>query len=169
MQQAALTVEKVKMKPFFVVAWLIIVIVILSACGSDKSPEDQVRHFIATGVAAAESRDVLAFRDLVSDNYKDVGNRDRRSLVGLATGYFLRHKNIHLFTQISEISFPSVGQSQVKVFIAMAGSPVSGAEALLDLRADLYQFDLVLLREGDEWLLQKAQWQRASIDDLLEN
>ncbi|MDX2465316.1 MAG: hypothetical protein QNK31_12490 [Porticoccus sp.] len=137
----------------------------LSGCGERLSPEDQVRKYLTTVVAAVEARDVLAVREVVSDNYKDDASRTRQNLLRLVTGYFLRHKNIYLFSQVEEISFPEVGQSRVKILVAMAGSPMTGSEALLDFKADLYEFDLTLQQEGDVWHLTKARWQWAAIDN----
>lgn len=139
----------------------------LSACSDKNSPEDQIRQYVASAVVAAESREALAIHKLISDKYKDEGRRDRRRLVGLAVGYFLRHKNINIFTQISEIKFPVPDKATVKLYAAMTGSPVKNAQALLDIRADLYQFDLVLTNESGEWLLKNASWQRASIGDIV--
>jgi hypothetical protein len=139
----------------------------LSACTDKDSSEDQVRQFVAAAVTASESREALTIRNLISEKYKDENRRDRRRLVGLAVGYFLRHKNIHIFTQISEIKFPVPDKAKVKLYAAMTGSRVAGAQALLDIRADLYQFDLTLARDGSDWLLQSASWQRASIDDVM--
>ena len=153
--------------PPFIILWAVLFSFILSACADKESPEDQVRRFVAAGVMAAESRDVLAIRDLISEDYRDDGGRDRRKLAGLAAAYFLRHKSIYLFTKINEINFPVAGQSRVEVFVAMTGLPVTGAEALFDLRADVYRFELTIINESDDWLLKKAAWQRASIDDLL--
>jgi len=153
---------------FFRLLFLVIVFsFVLSACSDKKSNEDQVRQFVAAAVAASESREALTIRKLISEKYKDESRRDRRRLVGLAVGYFLRHKNIHLFTQVSEIKFPVPEQASVKLYAAMAGSPVTNAQALFDIRADLYQFDLMLTKEGDEWLLRKAGWQRVNIEDIV--
>ena len=154
--------------PFLTFLTLIFFIsLVLSACSDKNSPEEQVRQYVVSAVVAAESREALAIHQLVSDKYKDEGHRDRRKLVGLAVGYFLRHKNINVFTQISEIKFPVPDKATVKLYAAMTGSPVKNAQALLDIRADLYQFDLVLTNESGEWLLQKASWQRASIEDIV--
>lgn len=139
----------------------------LSACSEKKSLEDEIRQFVSSAVTAAESREALTIRKLVSEGYMDQSGRDQRALTALAMGYFLRHKNIHLFTQISEIKFPQPEKSSVKLYVAMTGSPVKGAQALLDIRADLYQFDLILKKESGDWLLQKARWQRASVDEIL--
>ena len=142
-------------------------VLLLSACSDDVSPEDQVRQFLAKAVSAAEARDVLALRGLVSPSYSDASGRDRRAVVALATGYFLRKKNIHLFKKVSDIRFPAEEQAKVALYIAMSGSSLTGNETLLNFKAGLYQFDLELLREGDEWLLQKAAWRRVSADELL--
>ena len=139
----------------------------LSACSSNNSSEDQIRQYVSSAVSAAESREALAIRNLISDKYKDESHRDRRRLVGLALGYFLRNKNIYIFTQISKIKFPVPDKASVKLYAAMTGSRVTGAQALLDIRADLYQFDLMLTRDGGDWLLQNASWQRASIEDIV--
>lgn len=146
---------------------LLLLVLMLLACGDKQSPEEQVRQFIATGKAAAEERDVIGLSELISESYGDQSRRDRRAVVGLVTGYFLRHKRIHLFTQIDEIRFLTEQSANVKLYVAMAGTPVSGAQALIDVRADLYQFDLMLINENDEWRLLKANWQRANIEDLL--
>jgi len=151
--------------PFFIS--VVILSLVLSACGDKKSPEDQIRQFITSAVTAAESREALVIRQLVSEQYMDDGRRDRRALTALAMGYFLRHKNIHLFTQIDEIKFPVQGQASVKLYVAMAGRPVAGVQALIDVRADLYLFDLTLTKEGGDWLLEKLHWQRASIEDIV--
>ena len=139
----------------------------LLGCSNNESPEDHVRQYVASAVTAVESRDALAVRKFISEHYMDDGRRDRRALVALTMGYFLRHKNIHLFTQISEIKFPVPDKARVQLYAAMTGSPATGAQPLLDIRADLYQFDLMLRKESGEWLLQKARWQRTSIDDFL--
>ena len=125
-----------------------------------------MRAYLAAAVTAVESRDALTVRDLIADDYADSQARDKRSLSGLAAGYFLRHKNIHLFKQIDDIQFPENDRAQVRMRVAMLGSPLKNAEALLDVRADIYQFDLSLAREDGDWLLKKASWQRGKVEDL---
>lgn len=149
------------------VFWFALLALCLAACGDKRSPEEQVRQFLAEATAAAESRDALALRGLIADDYSDSGGRDKRGIVGIATGYFLRHKNIHLFTQTESIQFPEANRAEVRLYVAMLGSPVSHAEALLNLRADLYQFDLDLVQNSDGWLVKKARWQRATVEEML--
>ena len=147
--------------------WLLLVLFVLVACGEQQAPEEQVREFISNAKRAVEERDVIALDKLISDRYTDSGRRNRRALVGLTAGYFLRHKNIYLYTQIKDITFSAKEQARVNLYVAMAGTPVTGAQALIDLRADLFQFDLTLTNVDGDWRLLNASWQRASMDDLL--
>jgi hypothetical protein len=140
----------------------------LVACGKKVTPENEVRQYIAKAETAAEARDVIAISELVSDNYRDNDGRDRRALAGIATAYFLRHKHIHLFIRVKQIDFPTPKQATVQLYAAMTGTPVKGAQALIDIHADLYRFDLLLVKEEDDWLLSKADWQPANIEDLLQ-
>ena len=55
--------------PFFI--FVIILPLVLSACGDKKSPEDQIRQFVTAAVNAAESREALVIRQLVSEQYMD--------------------------------------------------------------------------------------------------
>jgi H+-transporting ATPase len=50
---------------------------------------------------------------------------------------------------------------------ALTGVPVSSARALLALNADLFRFDLDLVRDGEECLLAGSRWQRADVRALL--
>ena len=54
-------------------------VVLVSACGGDQTPEAQVRAVIESGKEAAEARDLSALMDLVSPEYRDDDGRDRAS------------------------------------------------------------------------------------------
>ena len=43
----------------------------------------------------------------------------------------------------------------------MTGQNVSDLDALLNMQADLYLFDMELVLENDEWKLLKADWRPA--------
>ncbi|MEW7981215.1 MAG: hypothetical protein AB2813_15930 [Candidatus Sedimenticola endophacoides] len=84
----------------------------------------------------------------------------------LALGYFLRHKSIHLLTQIERIELLDEERARVVLFVAMAGSPLEGVEQLLNLRADLHRFELDLVLEQAQWRVARAHWQRARAADF---
>ncbi len=136
------------------------------ACSDDETPEQQVRDFIAAGIQAAENRKAGELRDMIDDDYMDVKGNDKKSVSRVALGYFLRNRNIHLFSQINSIHFPKPEQADVQMYVAMTGKPVDSLDRVFSLRAELVRFDLKLVKRDGEWLLNNARWQRVRADEL---
>lgn len=140
--------------------------VLVSAC-SDKplSREEQVRQFVDIGVEAAESRSHRDLGALIDESYHDQKALTKIQLLKLIKLYFFRHKNIFLFTKINDIDFVTEDEATVNLHVAMAGSVISDASALLSLRAKIYRFELELVKK-DGWLLREASWFPASMADM---
>lgn len=139
---------------------------LFQACSeSAVSPEDEIRLFVESGVSAAENRSLDELSSLMHDSYRDQKGYNKKRLSGLLRAYFFRHKNIHLFTKIESIELLADKQASVKLYVAMAGSAISDVDAIISLRARIYQFELQLIKDN-EWLLQHATWSRSRIVDL---
>lgn len=149
---------------------LALALLLLSACGErGVTPEEQVRRYIAKGEATVEARKLTDIRDLIAENYSDADKRTRRDLLRLIGGYLLRHKSIHLLTRTDHLRIKNERQAEVVLYVAMAGSPISGVEQLLAMRADLHRFELELGKnKDDDWQLLSARWRRATMDDFLQ-
>ena len=138
----------------------------LAACsGDDVTPEDAIRALIERGVEAAEQRSIDGLRDLVHDGYLDQRGLGKQQLGGLLQGYFLRHRNIHLFTRVRRIEVLGDDQAEVEIFLATAGSVISDIDAISRLAARVYKVDLELVLE-DDWQVRKASWAPASLGDI---
>ena len=155
------------MKQVFVRVLLVLSLALLVQSCSEQgdSPEAQIRRFIDVGIEAAENRDGDALQDMLHVSYLDARGYDRKQLAGLLRVYFLRHKNIHLFSKIDSIELINDNQATVKMHVAMAGSVIADVDALAALRAQIYRFELELVKQS-EWQLQHARWARASAADL---
>lgn len=140
---------------------------VLSACGGEEqTPEARIEALIAEGEQAAESRDVPALGALVSDHYQDPRGYDRRTVLRIAQGLFLRNQSIHVLTVVRDLRVAG-DTASVRVLAAMAGRPIESVEALVNVRADLMRFDLELAREDGDWLVRSADWRRAELSDFL--
>jgi hypothetical protein len=128
----------------------------LAACSDPASPEQQVRAVIESMEAAVEARDVGALVEHLSPNYRDGQGQDRAEASRYARGYFVANQSVHLLTRIESLKFPSPDEARVKLQVGMAGR--SGEPGAASLSANLYDFDLALIREGDEWKLSYADW-----------
>lgn len=149
-----------------VLMYSVLISFLLAGCSSGDTPEQQVGKFIDAGEEAVESRDIGDVRALISEKYEDERGRTRQDIVAYTARYLYANKNIHLLTRIGEMTFPSEDRALVQLFVAMTGQNVSDLDALLNMQADLYRFDLELIREDGEWKLRTADWRQAESGDF---
>jgi hypothetical protein len=146
---------------------MMVIVAFAGACSSGDSPEAQVRALLQQGEAAAEKKESAVLRQMISEKYSDSQGQDKKAVEAMLRYYFLRNQSIHLLTRIRQISFPQPDLAQADVMVAMAGQPISGAEELERLRADLHRFEITLARENREWKVMRAEWRRAEFADFL--
>jgi len=144
---------------------LICCAMLVTACSETHSPEAEIRALIANAVEAAETRDAADLAAMIHPDYQDAKGYNKKQLSSLLRAYFFRHKNIHLFYKIGNIELLTDNQAQVRMHVAMAGSVIADIDALSALRAQIYAFELSLVKQ-DEWLLRQASWRAASVADL---
>ena len=133
-----------------------VVLLLLTACSDDGSPEQQVRAVIASMEAAAEERDVGELMEHVSANYRDAQGQDRTEASRYARGFLLANQSVHLLTRIESLEFPSPDEARVTLQVGMAGR--EGEPGSANLTADLKNFDVVLIREDGGWKVSYADW-----------
>ncbi len=139
----------------------------IPACSDDNiTAEDEVKLYITNAQLAAENRNHSDLADLIDKDYRDHKGLNKKQIIEMARAYFFTHKNIYLFTQIQSIDFQQENTAFVTVYVAMAGTLISDINALSSLRARIYKFELLLIK-NNEWLLQQAKWQRAALKDML--
>ena len=133
-----------------------VALVLSAACSDDSSPEQQVRAVIESLEVAAEARDVGDLMEHISANYRDAQGQDRTEASRYARGYFIANQSVHLLTRIESLEFPAPDEARVKLQVGMAGR--EGQPGSASLNADLYNFDLALIREDGEWKVSYADW-----------
>ena len=117
--------------------------------------------------AGAEARDAGAMKGHVSESYADAQGNDERAIAQLVAFHLLRNQSVYLLTRVRNVAIMAPGQGSAEVYVAMAGTPIAGPEALVGLRADLYRFDIQLASEPDDaWRIRSAQWRPAAVDDF---
>ncbi len=140
---------------------------IVSCSSAENSPEAQVRAVLKQGEAAAGKKETGVLRRMVSDKYSDSQGQDKKTVEAILRYYFLRHESIYLLTRIQAITFPEPNVAQAIVMVAMAGQPISRAEEIDRLHADLHRFEITLANENKEWKVIRAEWRRAELGDFL--
>ena len=133
-----------------------VALVLLAGCSDDGSPEQQVRAVIESMELAAESRDVGDLMQHISINFRDALGQDRSEASRYTRGYFIANQSVHLLTRIESLEFPSPDEARVKLQVGMAGR--GGEQGAGGLTADLYDFDVALVREDGDWKVSYADW-----------
>jgi hypothetical protein len=144
----------------------LVAITLLVACSKTTTPDAQVRATIAQAETAVKKKDIAALKGLVSDAYTDAQGQDKRAVEAVLRYYFLRNESIHLLTRIQSVTLPQKDDALAVVYVAMAAQPATSAQELERLRADLYRFDVELVKEGDDWRVRRAQWRAAEFSDF---
>lgn len=142
-------------------------VIFFSGCSSEQTPELQIRALIGRAEEVIEARSLRRVGPLLSDSYQDQQNRNKRDLIGLLGGYFLRNQSIHLLVQIDHIELQDETRARVRLYCALAAQPLADIGQLLALRAALYRFDLTLAFEEEEWRVVGGRWQPATREDFL--
>jgi hypothetical protein len=132
---------------------------LLPACGREPGPEDQVRAVVAAAEEAAESRDASALFELIAPDYQDGRGNGAEEIRRYVRGYLVAHQSIHLLTRVDEIEILATDLVRIKATVGMLGREAN-AESSWDLAGELYEFDVTLAREGGDWLVTRADWQR---------
>jgi hypothetical protein len=133
----------------------LVVLAALAGCSDDASPEQQVRGVIDSMEVAAEARDVGDLMEHVSAAYRNADGLDRAETARYVRGYFVANQSIHLLTRIESLEFPAHDEARVKLQVGMAGG---GGQSAAGLSADLYDFDVALVREDGQWKVSYADW-----------
>jgi hypothetical protein len=134
-------------------------VTLATGCTDSDSPDAQIRRVIDHMEKAVEARDVGDLMDYVSSQYRDAHGQGPDEAARYARGYFIANQNIHLLTRIEQIDFPSVQEAHARVLVGMASREAEAGDAW-SLAADLHEFDIALVREGDDWKVTYAKWKR---------
>ncbi len=138
---------------------------IQQGCSSESDPELIISDFLEKAEEAFEDRSPRALRELISNDYFDTHQRNAKEIGAVGSGYIMRSRSIHLFTDL-ESAFFSGDQIHSTVLAAFAARPVSSRSLLPQINADLYWFEIVLTKESGDWKLVQSSWRPAMLEDL---
>lgn len=129
--------------------------ILLAGCGgSAVGPEEALRAWVATAVAAAEDKDRRKLLSMISAHYADGRGNDRDAIDRTLRIYFLRQDQLVLVSKIDRIDVSAGTAADIEMTLGMAGTNNSA----LGLSADAYRFGLELVQEGGDWILIGARW-----------
>lgn len=159
------------MRRRFVIVCLILgVLAGLYACKSrPRDPDAEVEAFITKVENLTEARDLSELKEVIHEQYQDSHGLNKRRVVSLLQLQFLKRKKIHVISRIVDLEVTDKATSaRVDLLAGLAGRPIEGVLGLKDVRAEIMRFKIRLTYDGDDWLVQRVDWSRARLSDLME-
>jgi hypothetical protein len=132
----------------------------LTAGCTASNPEAEIRALMAAAEQAAEARDVGFFAEVLGEGYRDSRGHDRDEALRSLRGYFIVNQRIDVVSRIDEIAVEGTDTARAVVQAGMLGRRTGGA-LLEGLDADLYRFELELVKDAGEWRIIGASFDRA--------
>jgi hypothetical protein len=125
-----------------------------------SDPETEIRALLAAAEEAAEARDHGFFADLLGAGYRDAQGGDREQALRSVRGYFIANQRIEIVSRVDEVTLEGADAARAIVHAGMLGRR-AGESLAGGLDADLYRFELELVKEGGNWRIIGARWNRA--------
>jgi hypothetical protein len=136
-------------------SWLALV----AGCAA-SDPEAEIRALLAEVEEAAEARDHGFFADVLAASYRDAQGNDREQALRAVRGYFIANQRVEIVSRIDEVALEGADAARAVVHAGMLGRR-AGASLAGGLDADLYRFELELVKDGGNWRIIGARWNRA--------
>jgi hypothetical protein len=149
---------------FSIISFAILVI----SCSSQLSPEDEIKEYITNVTGHFEERQALKLKGYISADYRDNHHYTRKDLLRFAAGYIFHHPAIHINSKIKELDFSEDNsKARVRIDTVVSAQPLNENDIRLS-RGEVHRF-LIDLGKTDEWQLLSLEWQKASIEDYLDD
>jgi hypothetical protein len=132
-----------------------------SSPGCHKETEqDKVKKVITAIQKAAEEKDARKISNNISKTYTDPRGNNYGSITWLVTAYFHQYPKISIYITKLDVSVKDA--SAIAIFQAVLTSKGSSGSAPSALPESLgvYEFDVSLKKESDEWKVVSAKWER---------
>lgn len=130
---------------------------LLAACAG-PDPSEALRTLIAEAEQAAEARDTGHFRALISDDYADASGRSKQDLVAYLRAYFFANADIEVLNRIEEVELFGDDAAELTLQSALIGR--GPGRSALGVDGDLYRLSVELVRDGGDWQIIGADWER---------
>jgi len=135
---------------------------LLTACGEKLSVEQKIIATLRNMEAAAEQGEHFEFMGHVADSFKgQYGSMDRREFHRFMI--FQINQNRRLHAQFFPIYVQETDQNQASAHFKLL---VTGGAGLLPESGRFFEVETQWLRDGSDWLLEKADWEAVQLPEI---
>jgi hypothetical protein len=149
---------------------MVFVLFSVSACTKQGTPEEEIRKSIDRVAVSVREKDVKAFMDAVSRDYRDPSGLERRGVKGIIFRQFMTPGELKLFIRDVAIEVVALDGTravvEARVFLVRAGAGESIA-GMLPSDAEGFRFRVVMGLEEGRWRARSAEWEAVGLLGLI--
>jgi hypothetical protein len=137
-------------------------VLLLVACGEKLSVEQQIIATLQVMEEAAEQGEHFEFMGYVANSFSgQYGSMDRREFHRFMI--FQINQNRRLHAQFFPIYVQESGKDLASAHFKLL---VTGGAGLLPESGRLFEVETQWLRDGSDWMLEKADWEAVQLPDI---
>jgi hypothetical protein len=145
-----------------VVTTFLIFVIIITVLGCHKeTDQDKVKKVIDDIQTAGEQKDVKKIMSNLSKTYSDAQGFNYDDIHGLLVGYFLRYPKISVYINNLTVSVESTSARAVFQAVLTSGEKTGSVTDVIPQSLGVWDFDVLLKKESNDWKVSSAKWQQA--------
>jgi hypothetical protein len=149
-----------------IVTMSLVFVIIITVLGCHKQTEqDKVKKVITDIQAAAQEKDVKKIINNLSKTYNDPQGYNYETIKGLLIVYFLQYPKISAYITNLEISIENTSAKAVFQTVLTSGNKTGSAADVIPQSLGVWDFDVTLKKESNDWKVTSAKWEQAVNDE----
>ena len=147
----------------FVLIFLVIVITMTVLGCHKETEEDKVKKVIADIQTAGEEKNIKKIMNNLSKSYSDPQGFNYEGMHGLLLGYFFRYPKITIYIDNLKITVRNSEANAVFQTLLTSGEKTGSVTDVIPQTLGLWDFDVSLKKESNDWKVTRAKWQQAEM------
>jgi hypothetical protein len=138
---------------------------VCTSCGG-KTDEDLILEMVDNLSRLAEKKDLEAIMANFAEEFSDFEGRDKPGLQSLLAGYFSGRTGIVIHRLSSRVDVLAADQASLQTEVALSSGGAESLRRLIKISPDNYRLKIGLVKNGERWLIQTAEWSYVDLNEL---
>ncbi|MBN1664141.1 MAG: hypothetical protein JW943_11120 [Deltaproteobacteria bacterium] len=128
-----------------------------------ETDESRVKKVITDIQTAGEAKDVKAILEHLAKTYSDPQGYNYETIKGLLLGYFFRYPKITVYINNLTITVEKASAKAVFQTVLTSGKKTGSVSDVIPQSLGVWDFDVSLTKESDDWKVVSSEWTQADI------
>lgn len=113
-----------------------------------------------------ETKDISGLMDLLSDDYSDHRDRDKKQTQDMVQTHFNEFRGIVVHILATRLDELKAEEASIRTDAALSSGAAKALRKLVPVSTDNYRFKIELIKKQDRWLIRFAEWRHIGVEEL---